>query len=169
MMQTGFRNLRRWPFATVLSARKYGYDNIFAPHGAARGAKLCMAILRGDNTEARRIIDSGADLGYQDEPDGWTPLIYSIYYRNPAACRWLLAHGADPNQCDYSGRTPLMVAAVVGDRERLTELLEHGGAADRKDCHGQTAADFARKFHNRECAELLRNAAIGSGEDHEER
>lgn len=168
-MQTGFRNLRRWPFATVLSARKYGCYNIFAPHGAAQGAKLCMAILRGDNMETCRMLEAGANISYQDEPDGWTPLIYSIYYRNPAICLRLLERGADPNQSDFSNRTPLMVAAVIGDVGIILELLDHGADPGAVDCHGQTARDFALKFHNRECAELLSRAEISKGEGNEKR
>ena len=162
-MQTGYRNLRRWPFATILSARKYGCDNIFAKRGAELGSKLCMAILRGDNMETDKLLDAGAPLDFRDEPDGWTPLIYGIYYRNQRACQWLLDHGADPEQSDFSGRTPLMVAAIVDDVPLVKRLLEMNVAPEKPDCHGQTAFDFARKFHNRECASLLWDALHRKG------
>ncbi|MCI5778766.1 MAG: ankyrin repeat domain-containing protein [Lentisphaeria bacterium] len=157
-MKTCFRNLKRWPFATVMSARKYGCDNIFAPHGAELGSQLCMAILRGDNLEVKRMLAAGAPPDYQDEPDGWTPLIYSVYYRNPAAWELLLERDADPGRSDFSGRTPLMVAAIVDDDASVRRLLAIGADAGSRDCRGKTALDFAREFRSRNCAVLLEAA-----------
>ena len=154
-MNTSFRNLRRWPFATILSARKYGYDNIFAPHGAKLGSLMCMAILRGDNREVRQMIENGAPLDHQDEPDGWTPLIYSIYYDNPAGRHILLARGADPMITDFSGKTALMFAAINGDVHLTADLLTRGLSPDAVDNNGKTALDFAEEYHNRECLTLL--------------
>ena len=162
-MQTEFRNLKRWPFATVMSARKYGYDNIFAPKDAHPGSKLCMAILRGDNSEVRAMLDNGAPLNFRDEPDGWTPLIYSIYYRNQQACDWLLERGAAPECGDFSGRTPLMVAAIVGDLPLVERLLRLGARPDTADCHRRSALDFALEFHHRDCAAALYAAIAATG------
>lgn len=157
-MNTSFRNLRRWPFATILSARKYGYDNIFAPHGAKLGSLMCMAILRGDNREVRQMIENGAPLDHQDEPDGWTPLIYSIYYHNPEAWEMLLAHGAAPSVADFAGRTPVMIAAITGNDVLLKRFLDSGVPADAVDYRNKSALDFAIEFQNRKCVELLQNA-----------
>lgn len=164
-MKTCFRNLKRWPFATVLSARKYGCDNIFAPHGAEQGSQLCMAILRGDNLEVGKLLAAGAPVDYQDEPDGWTPLIYSVYYRNPAARELLLERNAAPDRSDFSGRTPLMVAALVDDDASVRRLLAVGASAGNRDCRGKTALDFAREFRSRNCAALLEAARNTSEAD----
>lgn len=43
------------------------------------------------------LIDRGADVNYRD-PNGRTPLIYSILSRNPEAVRVLLDNGADINE-----------------------------------------------------------------------
>ncbi len=159
-MKTSFRNLKRWPFATILSARKYGYNNTFAQCGAKLGSLLCMAILRGDNTEVRQMIENGAPLNHQDDPDGWTPLIYSIYYHNPVACELLLANGADPTRADFAGRTPVMIAAITGNDALLKRFLDAGIPADSVDYRNKNALDFAIEFQNKKCAELLQNAVI---------
>lgn len=154
-MNSSFRNLRKWPFATILSARKYGYDNIFAPHGAKLGSKLCMAILRGDNREVLQMIRNGAPLDHQDDPDGWTPLIYSIYYNNAFATELLLERGVNPEQTDFAGRSPLMIAAITGNSELLQRFLDAGVSPEAKDYRNKSALDFALEFQNRKCADLL--------------
>lgn len=157
-MNASFRNLRKWPFATILSARKYGYDNIFAPRGAQLGSQLCMAILRGDNREVLQMIRNGAPLEHQDDPDGWTPLIYSIYYNNPFATELLLERGVNMEQTDFAGRTPLMIAAITGNSALLLRFLEAGVSPDSKDYRNKSALDFALEFQNRKCADLLETA-----------
>ena len=154
-MNSSFRNLRKWPFATILSAKKYGYDNIIAPRGARQGAQLCMALLRGDNREVLQMIRNGAPLEHQDEPDGWTPLIYSIYYNNPFAMELLLERNVNKEQTDFAGRTPLMIAAITGNSALLQRFLEAGVAPDATDYRGKNALDFALEFQNRPCVELL--------------
>lgn len=159
-MNPTFRNLRRWPFATILSARKYGCDNIFAPYGAKLGSRLCMAILRGDNREVRMMLEHGAPLNHQDEPDGWTPLIYSIYYQNQSAWELLLANGADPAQEDFAGRTPLMLTAITGNAELMKYLLSCGVDPNAADYRNKTALDFAIEFRNDQCTEILKNICL---------
>jgi ankyrin repeat protein len=158
IMNSTFRNLRRWPFTTILSARRYGYDNIFAPHSAKLGSLLCMAILRGDNREVQVMLDNGAPLNHQDEPDGWTPLIYSIYYHNPQAWEMLWEKGADLSQSDFAGRTPLMITAITGNDQLLQRFLAAGVSPDAVDYRNKTALDFALEFHNQKCADLLSEA-----------
>ncbi|MBR2344345.1 MAG: ankyrin repeat domain-containing protein [Lentisphaeria bacterium] len=154
-MNTSFRNLRRWPFATILSARKYGYDNIFAPHGAKLGSQLCMSILRGDNREVRLMLDNGAPINHRDEPDGWTPLIYSIYYHNPEAMEMLLEKGADISATDFAGRSPLMIAAITGNDSLLKRFIEAGADPSVRDYRNKSALDFAAEFRNHKCVEIL--------------
>ena len=159
-MRMRFRNLKRWPFATILAARNYGYDNVVVPSGAKMGSQLCMAILRHDNCEVKELLERGAPLDYHDSPDGWTPLIYSIYYRNPVARDLLLKLHADPALPDYANRTPLMIAAIVGDKKLLQRLLDMGVSALTADYRSKTAMDFAMEYHNKDCFELLKNHMI---------
>ena len=120
------------------------------------GAHLCKAILRGDNRTAEHLIDFGAPLNHQDSPDGWTPLIYSIYYSNPIGRQLLLSRGADVFVTDFSGRTVLMFAAQAGDPELLAELLQLGMPPEAADKLGRTALDFAHACRSTPCIELLK-------------
>ena len=153
-----FDTLKRLPFSTILAARKYGMDNIHVSENAQAGAKLCMALLRGDNSETRKLINAGTPLDYQDDIDGWTPLIYSIYYQNPLACRWLLENNADVDKADYAGRTPLMIAAIRGNHQLMKELLTLGANIFCKDNRQKTAFDFAVEYNQHECADLVRES-----------
>ena len=162
-MNLAFENLKRLPFSTILAARRYGMDNIRVSGNAQSGAKLCMAILRGDNSEIKRLFAAGTPLDYQDEIDGWTPLIYSIYYHNHPACQWLLDNDADINQTDYAGRTPLMFAAIRGNLQLIKELLKRGVDASCTDHRHKTAFDFAVEYGQHECASLIKRSGIPAG------
>ena len=154
-MDTTFHKLRRLPFSTILAARNYGLDNISVPENAQAGAKLCMAILRGDNTEAGELLRRGCDINHHDEPDGWTPLIYSIYYNNAPAQRMLLDAGADIFTTDYAKRTPLIFAVIRGNAELTEELLSRGARIDAVDYRGKSAIDFAREYQSNKCMKIL--------------
>lgn len=64
-----------------------------------------------------------------------TPLMFAVAWRKPAAVRWLLEHGADPNRrAPFHGQEPgritaLHLAAQTDDPELVRLLLDHG--ADR--------------------------------------
>lgn len=154
-MDITLESFKRLPLSTILAARRYGINNISAPANAPAGKKLCMAIVREDNREVQDFLNSGVDINFQDEPDGWTPLIYSIYYGNRKARALLLANGADVNAADYANRTALMFAAVRGEPELIEELLDRGAETDILDLRGKNALDFAIEYHRQNCIGLL--------------
>jgi ankyrin repeat protein len=55
----------------------------------------------------------------------------------------LLDKGANCNAKDYSGRTPLHVAAVNGKEECVRLLLGSGADVEAKNVNGQTALQLA--------------------------
>lgn len=154
-MDIALDKLKRLPLATILAARNYGMDNISAPPGAVNGAKLCMAVLRGDNQEVLKLLLDGTPIDHQDEPDGWTPLIYSIYYDNKTATGLLIEHGADITLSDFANRSPLMFAALRGKADLIKKLLQLGADPDQTDIRGKNALDFAREYGRTECIQLL--------------
>ena len=154
-MDTVLESFKRLPFSTILAARHYGMDNISPSPGASDGAKMCMAILRGDNREVTNFLNPGTSVNFQDAPDGWTPLIYSIYYGNRKARELLIARGADISMTDYAGRTVLMFAAIRGDAELAAELIRLGTDPNCRDNKGKSALDFAIEYHRDNCIGLL--------------
>lgn len=161
-------NLRRLPFATVLAARHYGIDNITAAADAQTGTKLCMAVLRSDNIEVEALLKNGAPVNHHNEPDGWTPLFYSIYYNNHYAFELLLNHGADAAIADYAGRTPLMLAAIRGQLKLINILLSIGVNVRHTDDLGKNAIDFAEEYYQNECSSVLRKHMVHNGESCDE-
>ena len=117
---------------------------------------MCKAILRGDNRTAEHLLDFGAPIDHQEPPDGWTPLIYSIYYNNPIGRELLISRGADIFVTDFSGRTVLMFAAFANDPELTGQLLQLGMHPGAVDALGRTALDFASSCRSTDCIELLK-------------
>ena len=72
----------------------------------------------------------------------------------------LLELGADPNQADGTGKTPLMYAAEFGP-EHVKALLKAGADPKAKDKKGRTALDYANRAGKPKVAALLQ-AAMGN-------
>lgn len=68
--------------------------------------------------------------------------------------RWLVC-GASTGAQDFSGRTPLHLAAMGGHLEAVVELLDAGAEPDRVDRQGQTAWDEAVRTGHHAVARLL--------------
>ena len=156
-MNIASHNQQRLPINYSFATKYHGINNVQTQHSAQLGSKLCMAILRNDNAEVKELIRQGATIDYQDEPDGWTPLLYSIYYENFHARETLFSLGADIELTDFANHTALMFAAITGNAELLKELLQRGANIDKTDCQGKTVLDFAKEYQQDECIQILQN------------
>lgn len=97
---------------------------------------LLRAAWEGDEAEARRLLDAGADPD-QAAPRLGTPLILAAARGHEDVVALLLEAGADPALAETSGerpgdlqRTPLGAAARAGDLEVIRLLLEAGAPVD---------------------------------------
>ena len=73
---------------------------------------------------------------------GITPLIYAVYplYRNDVnIARILINAGADINEADNKGQTPLMHSIKLKDPDRVKFLLDYGANVNATDKDGNTA------------------------------
>jgi regulator of protease activity HflC (stomatin/prohibitin superfamily) len=61
----------------------------------------------------------------------YNDLMSAVMVADPAALQELLAFGKWPDKPDSNGLTPLMVAAMRGDRESAELLLKAGADAER--------------------------------------
>lgn len=101
-----------------------------------RMTPLMRAVLAGDETEVRRLLDSGADPDRGVSSLG-TPLILAAAAGDARLVELLLERGADPNHAETGGerpgglqRTPLGSAARAGDLATVERLLAAGAAVD---------------------------------------
>jgi hypothetical protein len=76
-------------------------------------------------------------------------------YGDLVTMRQLLDDGIDPNSADSSGMTPMMHAAMRGQREAVQLLLDRGADPALRDESGGSALDVARDADAQEIVQLL--------------
>ncbi|KAH9055793.1 ankyrin repeat-containing domain protein [Lactarius deliciosus] len=91
-------------------------------------------------SEHVRVADLLLDRGAHTHIRGNPLLCHAIEFSDDArvgAVQFLLRHGAQVNAGQENLRTPLHLAALVGDPEVARILLEHGADVDIRDYNGQ--------------------------------
>jgi ankyrin repeat protein len=114
----------------------------------ARNAKdespLMLAALKGRLAQCEVLIRRKAHV---NKP-GWAPLHYAASYpgeQAPALVQLMLDHHAYIDAASPNGSTPLMLAAMYGNRKVVAQLLDAGADATIKNEQGLTALDFAHR------------------------
>ncbi|MBN2681664.1 MAG: TonB family protein [Bacteroidales bacterium] len=76
-----------------------------------------------------------------------------------------LTNGDDINAQDHLGRTPIMIAALIGNYKVVNYLIENKCDINAKDFQGRTALDYSIRMKNIKITELLQknSAVIGAG------
>ncbi len=100
--------------------------------------KLIRAIEKGDEDQARKLIDQGLSLNVHGN-EGITPLFWLMTHKNKPGMRLAMKLGADPNFVDPNGDSTVIFSAGANDDELLLILLEGGGDANAVDSDGQPA------------------------------
>lgn len=109
---------------------------------------LHFAVGWGDSEMTSFLINHGASINAQDH-SGRTPLHGAS--RRLDTAKMLLDAGAEINFRDSLGETPLFDAVLIGAKDAVKLLLEHGADPHIKNETGKTAFDYA----GRECLQLL--------------
>eukprot|EP00043_Microstomoeca_roanoka_P010601 m.100497 g.100497 ORF g.100497 m.100497 type:complete len:338 (-) comp14940_c1_seq1:39-1052(-) len=113
-----------------------------------RHLHVCMfdAVKRADDMYVRLILAQGANPNVRG-PCGWAPLHWAANSAKRASVlNTLLNTGAQVNIiCTQTGKTPLHIAAEVGNLNAVRLLLNYGANIMIKDFEGHTARDLARK------------------------
>lgn len=134
-------------------------------------SKFVQSLLDRDFNLAEELLADGADINLGHEPMGWTALHFMVEDGQIESAKWLLEKGADPNQKDASGWTPLLLAIDAegdsGGQEwvksgtfpypaDMTELLlRHGANPNVKDKSGKTPLRLAKQYRHTRGVELL--------------
>lgn len=103
----------------VFPANAGAYDDFF------------VAIIRDDVGSLRKLLDQGMDPNSRD-PKGQPALAVAIRRESPRALQLLLTRPAiDVNALNGAGESALMLAAIAGDLDACTSLLERGAQIDK--------------------------------------
>jgi len=121
---------------------------------------MALAVQGGHVSVVRALLGAGADANLR--ADGETPLHRALSQQaleprsRPDVIRALVHGGADPNQRDHDGLTPLMRAVIEGrGAERTVRLLVSLGAdLEAEHSSGLRALDLAREDPSK--SELVR-------------
>ena len=127
--------------------------------GTANGAASWSENDRVGSARGRSDYSSG-----QSEQGEDSPLHKAVLLKdNGALLAQLLALGENPNVLDYSGTSPLMVAAYCGSVAKVEALLGAGAALNlRRPQEGWTALHAAAVEGHVEVTELLLAASLSS-------
>jgi uncharacterized protein len=129
-------------------------------HGAT---ELKKAVDKNDAEEARKLVESGADVN-ATTPEGVTPLMNASGFGNKEIVQLLIAKGADVNARTKSGYTALMSAALSGQIEVTEILLDAGADPNLKDSvTNKGALDIAQEKGHKEVIEVLKRRGAQAG------
>lgn len=120
-----------------------------------------IGAVMGNNTEAvQRLLDSGMNPNEGRFIGGRTALFFAVMHRNRALVDLLIAKGADINQTDDSGSTPLMWAAYDenGDAALVNLLIAKGADVSASNKAGETALAWALRRGYTPVVEALKKA-----------
>jgi ankyrin repeat protein len=153
-----------------------------SPSGANIGgcSALGSAIRSGSLAMVRRLLDCGADVGAIDRNghsaamlaacEASTEVLKSILDSGArmdlalssavrsnryAHAQLLLLRGADANESNEAGITPLMYALLHGSPRMVRLLMRYGAKPDQQDRDGESALTYASRHGKRELYSLL--------------
>lgn len=126
-----------WKVFDVLAADPRTDVNAENPAGETPLMYLAIA---GQVDRARSLMARGAQVNRL----GWTPLHYAASKGQMAMARLLLDNKAMVNAPAPNGETPLMMAALSGNKPMVDLLLKAGADITTRDTKGQDASDWAR-------------------------
>lgn len=117
---------------------------------------LLIKAVQEENMElVKQLLEGGADVNFQGEEGGWSPLHNAVQMGNEDIVDLLLRSGADPCLRKRNGATPFIVAAIVGNVRLLKLFLSKGAKINEQDLHGFTAFMEAAEYGKVEALRFL--------------
>src|SRR6476620_3862903 len=127
------------------------------PVFAAGRADVAEAVMRGDQTALRRLLQQKADVNAA-QVDGATALHWAVYRDDVAAARLLLSAGASVDVQNREGITPLYMAAVYGHPALIELFLKVGANAKQAGPSGETLVMLSARSGSPDAIRLLLEA-----------
>ncbi len=107
--------------------------------------KLLYKAIESNNSDTvQALIQYGVNVNVMDEEYGATPLLYCIGSgKSPKIFKQLIDAGANVNQGDADGDTPLHLSAAAGYQKYVEELLQRGADPRATNKYGLTPLHLA--------------------------
>ena len=140
-------------------ARKLSEDSKLATGWNDFGwSALHLAAFSGVRETALLLIEHGADVNARARTNFKnTPLQVALLPGQLGTAALLLERGADPLVRKVHGFSPLMEAAVLGRRDLVDLLLDHGAELNSRADDGRNAVTEARRGSHPELAAYLKS------------
>ena len=122
-----------------------------------------LAVRSGDPELVDLLIKKRADVNHKSEM-GETALHIASYYEVATRIlRSLITAGADPNNMNNEGYTPLMYAGYRGTLEYLTYMSKNGGDLEFTNKYGDSVYSEALRANTPKSIAALRSLCTGGG------
>lgn len=93
------------------------------------------------------LLPRKSELIHAQDSDGKTPLHKAVYGNpKPNVVKWLVENGANPNEVNKFGFTPLHWAAMHGHLESVKFLMSQSVRTDVKNANNENPIDLALRF-----------------------
>ncbi|KAK1329279.1 hypothetical protein QTO34_011460 [Cnephaeus nilssonii] len=100
---------------------------------------LIKAVKEDDMEQVKQLLEGGADVNFQEDEGGWSPLHNAVQMNNEEMVDLLLRYGANPCLRKRNGTTPFILAGIEGNVRLLKLFLSKGADINERDLHGFTA------------------------------
>lgn len=133
----------------------------------ANGNLLSLVVSQNREESARFLLTQSpvpnleiemADVTYNEDDKGLTPLSYACGTNKHKLTRWLLRVGANTNHRTLFGRLPIDLAVATGSKQALKVLLEYGVPVSASDDEGNAVLHRITEATTRSMVRMLVNA-----------
>jgi hypothetical protein len=129
--------------------------------GAFGELPMIVAARKGNVDCMQALLEAGADLDARNQSQ-LCPLeaVFDWFEKSdkPKVVKWLLSKGANPNNLDVGGSSPMHELAEHGDVACLVEYIKAGARLDVVNHEGRSPEEIARSFGHEAFADHLARA-----------